>query len=395
MNIIHICLNAPYTEDWGYQENILTKYNVKQGHTVTIIAPNQMHIETGEIVEISCENYINLDGVHVIRVKKEKSLIPHYEDVFTPYKIFPLLCELTPDIIMVHGFIGSVSALQICKYIERIRPECRVIVDIHQDIYNSMNNKNLKGRLLTVIHRYLNKKMFPLYQKIFCVAPSSAEYAIEYYHAPSEKLELLPLGYDPELIDFSQRDSIRAKIRAQHGLKDSDIVLCHGAKFSDEKKTAELVQAFELLSKKFENLKLLLFGSFVVDYENKVFSNGIPDGVIYMGMLENKDYYNVYLSSDLAVFPGGQSVLWQQAIGCGIGTVIPNLPHTQYLNLGGNTVFFDGDTVDVIYKKLYEIIEQRSYIHMGQVAREKGIDYFSFKRIAQQMIDGAMSKDNS
>ena len=31
-------------------------------------------------------------------------------------------------------------------------------------------------------------------------------------------------------------------------------------------------------------------------------------------MLTIKDYYKLFLASDIAAFPGGQSVLWQQAI---------------------------------------------------------------------------------
>ena len=30
MRIVHLCLEAPYTDLWGYQENLLGKYHRKQ-----------------------------------------------------------------------------------------------------------------------------------------------------------------------------------------------------------------------------------------------------------------------------------------------------------------------------------------------------------------------------
>jgi hypothetical protein len=37
MKIVHICLACFYVEGMGYQENLLPKYHVKQGHQVTVL----------------------------------------------------------------------------------------------------------------------------------------------------------------------------------------------------------------------------------------------------------------------------------------------------------------------------------------------------------------------
>lgn len=271
MKIVHICLNGPYTENWGYQENLITKYQARQGHDVTIIATNTQHVNSGEIVETDCVDYINHNGVRVIRIKKQKSIIPRYVDFFVPYNIYPILCKLHPSIIMVHGFIGSISALQVEKYIKRIDSNCQVVVDIHEDFDNSPIKKSALRYLLMIVHRILNGKMFPLYKKIFYVAPSAREYAKKYYHVPIDKLELLPMGCDNEYIDFAHKNIIRTEVRAQYGIDDGDIVLCHGGKLNSLKKTKELVEAFNKLSTEYSNLKLLLFGAFYEDYEVRCF----------------------------------------------------------------------------------------------------------------------------
>ena len=37
MKIVHLCLNSPFTEGWGYRENLLAKYHAPE----QILAHNQ------------------------------------------------------------------------------------------------------------------------------------------------------------------------------------------------------------------------------------------------------------------------------------------------------------------------------------------------------------------
>ena len=53
MKICHLCLNGPYNEGWNYQENILPKYHVKQGHKVYQIVTPYMW----EVCESLSHNY--------------------------------------------------------------------------------------------------------------------------------------------------------------------------------------------------------------------------------------------------------------------------------------------------------------------------------------------------
>ena len=53
MKIVHIAPSAPYNDHWGYQDNLLPKYQKKLGHEVTMITTNLMHRD-GKIVETEC-----------------------------------------------------------------------------------------------------------------------------------------------------------------------------------------------------------------------------------------------------------------------------------------------------------------------------------------------------
>ncbi|MHC1719592.1 MAG: glycosyltransferase family 4 protein [Clostridiaceae bacterium] len=391
MNIVHVCLNGPYTDNWGYQENIVPSYHKKFGHTVTVIAQNQKHGNSGEILEVNCADYYLNDGVRIIRLPIQKKYGNKFSNVFSPYDIYNLLCNLKPDFIMVHGLMGSISALQVGKYIKKENRECVAVADTHQDYYNTHIKNDFKGRVLTFIHRFLNKKMFIYYKKVFYVAPSCKTVAEDYYKVPKDLLELLPLGYDLDLIDFNNKEYIRSETRYLYSINKDDILICHGGKMDYKKKTIELINAVIKLHDNNSKVKLIIFGSFADEYKaklgNRILENS--DFIKHAGMLTPEEYYNVYLASDIAAFPGGQSALWQQAIACGLAAVVKRHAGIEYLDLGGNISFFDSDSVESIYSELSCIIINNQYEDMKKVAEKKGFDYFSYERIAKQVLYSA------
>lgn len=78
MKICHLCLNGPYNEGWNYQENILPKYHVKQGHRVYQIVTPYMWKEN-ELAVSHDKRYVNEDGVEVIRCKAKRGLLEEFD----------------------------------------------------------------------------------------------------------------------------------------------------------------------------------------------------------------------------------------------------------------------------------------------------------------------------
>lgn len=391
MNIVHVCLNGPYNDNWGYQDNLIPKYHKKFGNTVTVIAQNKQHNEnSGEIEETDTGDYFLQDGVRVIRVSKQRSFIKKFADVFSPYDIYDLLITLKPDFIIVHGLIGSVSALQVYKYIKG-NTHCAAVADIHQDFYNSPVKSSIKYTVIRSLHRMLNRKMYSCYRKIYYMAPSCKKYAQEYYKVPEDMLELLPLGFDADLIDSGERFMIREEIRKKYNYNENDIIVCHGGKLDSKKMTSNLIVALAKLHKEDERIKLIIFGSFNADVksdlENRILENN--DFVNYVGMLTSEEYYKIYLASDIAAFPGSQSVLWQQAIASGLAVFVKWHTGVEYLDLGGNIGYFSDSSVEEIFTELKNAIKNGKYKHMKEVAEDKGTSFFSYERISKKMLEYA------
>ena len=50
MIILHICPSGPFTDGWGYQENLLAKQQSLEGHKVIILATTKMHLADGSVI---------------------------------------------------------------------------------------------------------------------------------------------------------------------------------------------------------------------------------------------------------------------------------------------------------------------------------------------------------
>ena len=161
MKIVHIAPNAPYNDYWGYQENILPKYQKMLGHEVTLIITNTKH-ENGKIVECLCDDYVLKDGVRVIRMKsKNHSFVrPIARKLDSWLEVYDILENIKPDFIYHHGMISS-TMKQVVKYKRDIHPNCIIVQDNHLD-YNigfSINSK--KGKLANWFYKRMNKKTLP------------------------------------------------------------------------------------------------------------------------------------------------------------------------------------------------------------------------------------------
>lgn len=70
MKILHIAPSSTYNDNWGYQENLLPKYQKKIGNEVALIVNTFYHAPDGRRETSECDYFLN-DGVRVIRKKKK------------------------------------------------------------------------------------------------------------------------------------------------------------------------------------------------------------------------------------------------------------------------------------------------------------------------------------
>ncbi len=221
MKIVHVAASIPYNDYWGYQDNLLPKYQIKLGHTVTLIATNYILTDNGN-QEVPCDEYDLTDGTHIVRLPLKRyypSVMTHVNDQLVG--LYRILCREKPDFIFFHG-ICSISIRDVIRYKKRVNPQCVIVQDNHLDYNIGHSSTGIKKYILRSYYRIINRYSVHYVSKIYGVTPWRKTYAEDYFGVPADKTDVLIMGADDEKIDFRNRDSIRQKIRSIYQLKDDD-----------------------------------------------------------------------------------------------------------------------------------------------------------------------------
>ena len=382
MKIVHICLANFYVDGMAYQENLLPKYH-SMNHDVCILTSDYSFDPTGKVCRKKEKEYRNEYGIPVKVLDRSKRF-----GVYSKYRNYEhlriALQELQPDIIFCHGgqFVSLRDVVWYCKKNAHVK----LFIDQHGDYYNTPVN-TLKRRLAQYLIFGFWMRKAAKYTKMFWgVTPWRCQYLEDVYHIPKEKIGLLVMGGDDEKIQIEKQETIRREVRARFNIADTDFLVVTGGKIDKTKNIHLIVQALKEINS--TNIKLIVFGQPSVDFEEEFLKQvGETPQVHYIGWIPSDTVYDYFHASDLVMFPGTHSVLWEQACACGIPGVFRHWEGMHHVDVGGNAMFLYEDSVEEIKRVLLDLyMEPETLGQMREVAREKGISMFSYRAISQRAI---------
>ena len=381
MIIVHVAPNAPFNENWGYQENILPKYHRKLGNDVVLITSCRKY-ENGTIVDTPEEDKIMDDGVRLIRKAQEYYINRTISNHLGYIKIYELLKQINPDLIFFHGLI-SYSIMDAVKYKIKNK-QCVIVQDNHMDYNIGLQTNSAKKKILRAWYRILNKRSIRFVEKVYGVTPWRKAYASDYFKIPNEKLDVLIMGADDEKIDFENKVTIRKEIRERYEVADDDFLIVTGGKIDKKKGVHLLAEACKTIS----GVKLLIFGQVSEDLEDyfKKVSNDC-DKITMAGWIDANKVYDYFFAADLVFFPGQHSVLWEQACAAKTPCVFAKWDGMDHVNAGGNCEFIHPVTTETITQKIKELLFTEEYSRLKIAAESEITDAFLYSRIAEKSLE--------
>ncbi len=386
MKIVHIMLCGPVTDGWSYQDNLLTKYHVRLGYETTMITSCWIWNNQGKMELFQNTNYINENGVKVIRlpIKGQRKLsykFKRFENLYENIKLED------PDILFVHG-VSFFDIDQVVKYVKE-NINIKVYVDNHSDFSNSATTWLSKNILHKVIWRHYAHMIEPYTEKFYGVIPARVEFLVDMYKLPRNKCDLLVMGADDDLVSEANDESLKLQYRKNNHIGAEDFLVITGGKIDQWKKqTLYLMEAISKIER--DNVKLIIFGS-IADELKGEFEKLLhgDERIHYVGWIDTKESYHYIAAADLAIFPGRHSVLWEQTVGQGIPMIVKDWEGTRHIDVGGNVIFLKNDSPQEIYEKLQVILENpEQYKHMKHVAKAVGQSIFLYSKIAEKAIEG-------
>ncbi len=384
MNILHIAPNAPYNDNWGYQENLLPKYQKKAGHDVSLIVTN-LSFKDGKTVETECREYVSDDGVNIIRLKKKQYPLGIQTKLCAKLEVYPYLEKIKPDLVFYHGLHGT-TVYDAVKYKKKLNPNCVIVQDNHMDPNNGMGTSGLKNKLLRAISRRTVRKTMPYISRVYGVTPWRKKYAEEYYGVPSYKTDVLIMGADDEQMNIDSKEKLRGEIRAQYEVDARDFLVVTGGKIDRAKQIHLLMEACGSLS----GVKLLIFGK-VSDELSSEFEALLArhKNIVHVGWIEASQVYKYFFAADLVVFPGGHSVMWEQACASKTPCVFRKWEGIEHLNNGGNCRFVSDISVCALKEEIQKLCFTPAYYEMKAIADSKRTDVFLYSHIAKKSVECA------
>ncbi len=200
---------------------------------------------------------------------------------------------------MVHGAFGVVCPPGGVLWVQAVHAEWLKI---------SGGQRSWKGRLkqrLNPFHPFilrLERQYYGgrQYRKLIALTPRVRDEIMEHYGVPTEDIELLPNGYNPQEFHPERRAALRGAMRAELGYSESDRVLVFVANELERKGFFPLVEALARL--KDASIKLLVVGRVSGEPQQGLIERaGLKGCVRFVG--PSADVGRYYAAADLFVLP--------------------------------------------------------------------------------------------
>lgn len=335
MKIVHI--TCYYNDGYGYQDNILPIYQRKQNwETVTITSNIKAPIMAEDLRLSETGEYIDdASGNRIIRLPTSYE----FKGRFAVMKDLDKILEAeNPDYIFHHGLTAP-SLITAAKY-KRKHPSVFLAADNHGDYNNSGRHAIWRLMYYRGLWRRKIQKIADYVDVFFSMTPGCKAFAERELGVPKEKHRLLYLGADVDTNHFSSE--WRERVRKELGFDERDLVLVTAGKIDRKKKTINIVRALKEIDS--DIVKLMIVGTIESSYEQELDELIKEDPRIRkIGWVKANELYKYFSAADIAVFPGGQSAIWQQAISCELPVILKYWPGTEYLIERNNGIFLFSD----------------------------------------------------
>lgn len=384
MRVLHCCLANFYIDNYGYQENYLTKKHKEQGHDVFIIASTETYIDNKHLGYVEPRQYVTADGIPIKRIAYARFLPKKLVRKLRVYQgVYESLKDFKPNVIFMHD-VQFYDVHSIIRY-AKDNPNVIIYADSHTDYINSAKGWISKNILHRVIYRWYAKKIEPFVKTFWATLPSRAVFMLEMYGLPEDKIKLLELGADIDDSSLQNKSQIKARVRQSLSFDKEDFVIITGGKIDKRKNIHLLIEAMDSL--KNLPIKLVVFGTPNEDMRYLLQPLQMHDSIVYLGWQNQEQINELLLSTDLGVFPGTHSTLWEQSCGLGLPCVFKKWENIQHVDIGGNCQFIDAPTPEALASKISNIYSDKAaYEAMKYIAESKGINHFSYDNIAKRAI---------
>ena len=393
MNFVHV--EDFIHPDAGYQLNLLSKLQVQQGHSVTIVTSELDKIPDWLTAFFGKDNIIEKDkkfyertGVKIIRV-------PIYffysgRSIYYP-RLFKVVDSLKPDVLFVHGEDTMMGMQFIWRASKQKYP---MVLDCHMLEIASMNRFRKVFRFFykNFITPKILKNNIPLIRVV------DSDYVEKCLGLPLSKTILLSFGTDT---DFFKPDSVAHKsFRTINGIGEDDFVVLYAGKLDIYKGGQFLAESIkeELLTASGRKIVFVIIGNSIGEYGQNVEQYFSESGnkILRFPTQTYNDLAYFYQAADLSIFPKQCSMSFYEVQSCGLPVLFEVNEINQERAQHGNGFTFIANDINDFRSKIISCAEMDKikYSEIRGNARKYILENFDYVPIAQKFTDVMINEYN-
>jgi SAM-dependent methyltransferase len=393
MNFVHI--EDFIHPDAGYQLNLLSKLQVQQGHTVTIVTselakiPDYLTVFFGkENIKEKDKKFFERTGVKIIRVP----ILFFYSgrSIYYP-SIFSFVDSLKPDVLFVHGEDTMIGMQYIWRSSKMKYP---LVLDCHMLEMASMNKFRTLFRFFykTFITPKIIRNNIPLIRVV------DSNYVEKCLGLPLSKTILLSFGTDTEL--FKPISLVSKSFREKYGIGIDDFVILYAGKLDIYKGGYFFAESIKekLLIPSGRNIVFVIIGNTNGTYGQNVelcFSES-KNKIIRFPTQTYSDLAYFFQAADLSIFPKQCSMSFYEVQSCGVPVLLEeNEINNERAQYGNGFTFKPSDINDFRAKMIYcAEMDKAAYEKIKLNSRRFILDNYDYLPIAQKFTDVMVKEYN-
>lgn len=374
--------------DAGYQLNLLSRLQVKQGHEVIIVCaelekiPGWLTSFFGkDNIEEKDEKFKEATGVKIIR----HPLYGFYSGraIFKP-GLHKLIKSLNPDVLFIHNEDTVMGMKLLWDYKKMNLP---YVLDCH------MLEMASKNKFRDYFRAFYRKFVTPIILKnnIPLIRVVDTDFVQKHYNIPLERTKLLSFGTDTDF--YKPNQEVKKQFRQELGINENDFVVIYAGKMDPTKGGEFLAKSLkEKINIQNKEIKFIIIGNPPKDEYgekvNKIFSES-ENKIIQNPTQTYFDLAKFYQTADIAIFPKQCSMSYFEVQACELPVVLEEneINISRVENKKGLT--FSKDSI----KEFRTAIEQfgnmpkEEFDMFKENARKNIVDNYNFVPIAQQFTD--------